>query len=270
MKDILQKKALLIENRNEKYNFIREFLQELILKIMDDTQKFKGWYFVGGTALHIIYDVNRYSEDLDFSSMNSEKIVFNDAIEILVQQLKSYGFNLETKMKTEKTVKSSLFKFSKILYETKLSHHTTENLLIKLDLDTNPPKGAGFALTAVNKNFLFKIPHYDLPSLFAGKLHAILCRTYVKGRDYYDFLWYLTKKIPVNKSLLENAYKQTQQKEIRCDTETLVTLLEEKLQSINFDVVINDVKSFIKDEKELALINRDILGKLIGTIEISQ
>src|SRR3989338_11096338 len=153
MKEILLKKALVIENRNEKYNLIREFLQELILKIMDDTQKFQGWYFVGGTALHIIYDVNRYSEDLDFSYSSAQKEAsFQDAIETIVKNLKTYGFTLATKMKTKGTVKSTFIKFSHILYETKLSHRETESLWIKLDLDTNPPQGAEFALTPVNRN----------------------------------------------------------------------------------------------------------------------
>lgn len=270
MRDILIKKAKEIEGREERYNFIREFVQELILKIMDDSKKFSSWCFVGGTALHILYDMNRFSEDLDFVNIR-EKIseeLFLEQIDDIKKVLLDYHFVCNTKSTPVGSVKNTFFKISEILFETKVTHRKEQNLSIKVDIDTNPPEGGGYIISPVNKQFFFKICHHDLPSFFSGKLHTILCRAYTKGRDFYDLVWLLTKKNKVNKLLLENAYFQTQKKKMLFDKENLINLLAERIAKVDFREVHNDLSQFLVDKSELELINKELILKEINNIEI--
>lgn len=241
----------------DRFNYLREHLQLLILRILDEQGFFQNLSFVGGTALRILYDLNRFSEDLDFCLIEKKNYSFANVIERIEYQLKLENIQVETRYKDHKTVASAFIKFNNLLYELGLSTLKDQKINIKFEVDQNPPTGYKTSLSIINKDFLVAINHFDLPSLFAGKLHALLCRKYVKGRDYYDFLWYVGKKIKPNYVFLDQAILQTENKQVSLDAMGLSQLLIDIFESVDFEAIKEDIKPFLADPKELRLFQKD-------------
>jgi predicted nucleotidyltransferase component of viral defense system len=239
----------------EKFNYLRELIQIQTLKIIDQQGFSKDIAFVGGTALRILYDLNRFSEDLDFSLINTENFDFENMLDQLCKRFLLLNINLKINSKTKNNVYIAQLKFEKLLYELGLSSLAEQKLYIKLELDINPPEGADLEYT-MQEGF-FGIRHYDLSSLYAGKLHAILHRRYTKGRDYYDLMWYLTKKVKPNLLLLNNAITQSTGKKSKLDMASLKTSLIKRLQETNFKEVHSDLETFVQDSLELRALNQD-------------
>ena len=253
MKDVLAAKLAHLESNEEKYNIAREFLQELILQIMDRQGYFSHLAFVGGTALRILYDLPRFSEDLDFCLVKPAGFRFDRLLGALKRELGLNGFEVEAAAeKKDKAVLGEFIRFKGLLYELGLTSHKNEKLFIKLEIDAHPPSGWRTEIALVNKDFLFKVQSYDLPSLFASKLHAFLFRKYAKGRDYYDLLWFLARKTPVNYRLLSAAAEQTERKKYRLDAAGLKRLLIEKINRADFPKIISDAAVFLgrREEKD--------------------
>jgi len=250
MKDILTNKLNKLVTSEEKYNAAREFLQELILQIMDRRGYFANLAFVGGTALRILHDLPRFSEDLDFCLVNGRGFKFGVLLANLKKELGLNGFEIEAAREKERTVLSEFIRFKGLLFDLGLTRHKSEKLFIKLEIDTKPPAGYRTEIAMVNKDFLFKVQSYDLPSLFASKLHAFLFRKYAKGRDYYDFLWFLAGKTPVNYELLSAAAKQTEGQGYQLDEASLKQLLIDKIEQTNFPHVLHDATLFLSRKEE--------------------
>ena len=249
---------------NEKINLTREFLQILILKIMNDKKMFDSYAFVGGTCLRILYDLRRFSEDLDFSLIAKEGMEIGQVHAQCLKALRLYGLECEAKPRSVGAVAGMMMKFPGLLKELGLSPLSGQKLSIKWESDTNPPGGWLSTNTIVNKHFMFNVAHYDLPSLFAGKLHACFYRTYTKGRDWYDFLWYLSKKIKPNFTMLNNAITQTQKKESCINEDNFKDHLLEHVEKIDFEVVKKDVERFLEDKDALNVFDKE---KIRDTIE---
>lgn len=250
MKELLLQKLAAFNSREDKLNFAREFLQELILQIIDRKGYFKNLAFVGGTALRTIYDLPRFSEDLDFSLVNPKGFTLKRMLAAIKRELELSGFAVEEAPGKEKTVQSDFIKFKGLPYDLGLSEHKNEKLFVKLEIDALPPPGFVTEIVMINKNFLFKVRCYEPASLFAGKLHAVLFRKYAKGRDYYDLLWFMTRKIPVNYELLSNAVVQTEKKSFSMDPEALNRLLAAKIDKADFGHIRNDVRPFLAKKEE--------------------
>ena len=249
---------------NEKLNLTREFLQILCLKSLSDKGYFDHLAFLGGTSLRILFDLRRFSEDLDFSIHQTKGFNLEKMDDDLRRSFALHNLPFEPKIKSERNVHSLLMKFSGLLKELGLSPLAAQKLSIKLDINMNPPKGWNLIDTIVNKIYLFRIAHYDLPSLYAGKLHALLFRKYTKGRDLYDFVWYLGKKVKPNFILLNAAIEQTQKKDLGISEENFKSFLLNKIQHVDFDTAKKDVQRFLEDKKELALFD---LKTIQNTIE---
>lgn len=270
-KEIL-KKAKKGRHSQEKLNLLREELHHLILQEVDRKRGFKNLCFVGGTALRMIYGLDRFSEDLDFSVSLQGKGSFSlePLAKGVAQSLQAFGIDCEiAKMKIIQAVHSCCFQFSDLLHPVDPSFRKGQKLVVKFDVDTNPPEGARESLSPVSGDHLYKVRHYDLPSLFAGKLHALLYRQYSKGRDLYDFLWYRGKKTAVNAALLENAVRQTQGKAVHCTPETLQNLLKERFEKINFKTARNDVERFLEDPRSLSLFTKEIFMEAVNGLELN-
>jgi hypothetical protein len=141
-----------------------------------------------------------------------------------------------------------------------------EKLSIKLEIDTLPPTGARCERRIITRHMSFLLQYYNLPSLLAGKLHAILNRKYAKGRDWYDLIWYLSQCPPVNPnlSLLQNALDQTQDVGYY-DAQSWRELVRERLDSFDIQVIRNDVSPFLERPQDAAPLTRDnLLGLLRG------
>lgn len=259
MIDLLkQKLAVYPGSRNDKYNYLRELFQLLILKKLDESGYFQQIAFVGGTALRILYDIHRFSEDLDFSLISHKKFDFIKLIDKLKFEFKHESVGVDVKVKTSAAVCFALFKFKDVLFKTGLSSHKDQVIMIKLDVDLKPPAGYHTQLSVISKEYLIAINHFDLPSLFAGKLHAILQRKYTKGRDYYDYLWYQGRGIKPNMTMLNHALEQTMGNNPRLTENDLQLLLKKRFDETNFDKVKADIEPFLQDSRELRLYIKEV------------
>jgi predicted nucleotidyltransferase component of viral defense system len=266
MKDYIKQLVERITDNNLARCMTREYLQSRVLEILQENDAFVNWAFVGGTALRFLYSMPRFSEDLDFSLV---KVGLEDNFTDLMKKIKSaFGkedYALTVKAKSEKTVKSAFLNFSGLLYEIGLSPHRSETISIKVEIDTNPPPMATFETTVVRRHCLLNLQHYGKSSLLAGKLHALLSRKYVKGRDLYDLMWYLSDKTwpDPNIVFLNNALKQTGWRgkkitEGNWRKETAVCI-----SKYDWKKVISDVRPFVEKQKELEMLTKEILIKLL-------
>ncbi|OGF50847.1 MAG: hypothetical protein A2044_08410 [Candidatus Firestonebacteria bacterium GWA2_43_8] len=249
----------------ERVNRTREFLQVLMLKILFDRGYFENIAFAGGTALRILYGLRRYSEDLDFSLVKKEKYDFDKIADALLFELGKNGFKVEEKRRTVQTVNSVLLRFSGLYGKLDLPGQSDEKFLVKLEVDSNPPKGGKSVIMPLTDRFVLAVNTFDLPSLFAGKLHACFFRKYTKGRDFYDLVWYLGKRITPNLKLLNNAVIQTEKKDLKLTELTYKDFLAEKLKKVDFTGVRKDVEVFLEDKNELKLLDKELILKMLNT-----
>ena len=263
MLELIENKIKEENSRENKINILREFLQILILKILRDKNAFLNIAFVGGTCLRILYDLKRYSEDLDFSLTLKKGYDFLTLLEKFKKEMELSNIQIELKYKTG-IVDSCFIKFSNVLQRLNIQHHRDEKLNIKLEIDTNPPKGAATEEKLINNQFIFNLVAYDLPSLMAGKLHAVLCRKYVKGRDYYDLLWYLTKNLSPNIKQLNNSIIQTEKENWKITNKNWKDFVLKKIKDLNYKKIQSDVAPFLQTKEEADLIKFDTFKKLIG------
>ena len=212
MKEYLHQ--LLQETRNAVYqrNLAREYLQARILESLQRSGAMIPLAFQGGTALRFLYNIARFSEDLDFSlERPSDKYEFRSYLKAIQSEFQAEGYNVQIKVNDQKTVHSAFVRFYGLPYELKLSTQPNEALSVKIEVDTHPPAGAILETDIVRRHITLNLQHHDRASLMAGKLHAILQRNYAKGRDLYDLVWYLSDPNwpEPNLNLLRNALAQT-------------------------------------------------------------
>jgi len=243
----------------DKLNRTREFLQIIALKIMYDKGVFDNIAFTGGTALRILFNLRRFSEDLDFSLISKKGYNFEKINQDLIYGLKLYGLDVESRPETDKNVHSSFLKFSGLLKELGFSPLKGQKISVKVEVDTNPPAGGKVEKTIVNKVYMLGITHFDLPSMFSTKLSACFYRKYTKGRDFYDLVWYLSKGIKPNFRLLNNAIKQIEGSAPRINEENFKDFLLNKIDKVDFSLVRKDVERFLEDKSELKLLDKKII-----------
>ncbi|MCK4415040.1 MAG: nucleotidyl transferase AbiEii/AbiGii toxin family protein [Candidatus Eisenbacteria sp.] len=193
-------------------NVLREYLQACILRSLHESEASVNLSFVGGTALRFLFNLPRFSEDLDFSLERRDGYDPSRWMDKLGRDLSLAGFDLTLKRNDRKTVHLFWIRVAGILAESGLADRPEQKLSIKLEIDTQPPAGAVSLTEIVTRHIMFSVRHHDLPSLMAGKIHALCTRSYSKGRDWYDLLWYRTQRPPVEPNLimLQNALDQTE------------------------------------------------------------
>ena len=217
----------LLQNRLESYrctsaeeemNALREMLQEMILAALSRTDFFTKAAFHGGTQLRIFEGVRRFSEDLDFALV-SKDAAFDlfPYMEKIAAEMSAMGVELEVKDKTKASAavrkgflkNDSLVKILELRFAGKRgSAGCPAKISIKMEVDANPPSGATYCAAQLFFPFPASVRNFDRESAFAGKMHALLCRGYVKGRDWFDFVWYVGEGVRINHSLLSSALNQ--------------------------------------------------------------
>lgn len=253
----------------EMENALKEVIQEIALAGLARAKFFEVAAFYGGTAARIFHGLPRFSEDLDFTllSKNAEfslKPFFNAVSEML----ESFGVSVEIEelvKNVETPIESAFLKantkihFLKIEIAKKFADRIQSNkkLNIKFEVDTMPPLGFETEIKVLPPPITASVRLLTPSCLFAGKMHAILFRDWknrVKGRDFYDLLWYLGLKTPLSLSYLERKMREggkwTEGRTLLRDD--LIHLLEQRLQTINFISAAKDVEAFIRDPAELA------------------
>lgn len=250
-------------NLLDKKNAIKEIMQEIVLCGLSRAGFFEKAVFYGGTALRIFYGLDRFSEDLDFS-LKTPDLNFNleKYFPILEREVNALGLNVKVEKK-EKTfdsaIKSAFLKGNTkehllLFYSNdKLENINPDEVIkIKFEIDTNPPPFATFETKYKLEPSPYEISLYDLPSLFAGKIGAVLCRAWksrVKGRDLYDYIFYLQKNATFNLKHLQARLVQAGfiEKDNQLTLEDVKQLLNNKFDSIDYEEAKKDVIPFVKD-----------------------
>ncbi|TKJ32350.1 MAG: hypothetical protein CEE38_23375 [Planctomycetes bacterium B3_Pla] len=269
----------LVQNRLDSYNCkssieeehaIREITQEMALAALGRTDFFKHAMFQGGTCLRIFYGLNRFSEDMDFILKGTNKdFTLQPHIQAVSDELKAYGYDIEItdRSKADIAVRKVFLKDDSLGQVLQLQYvgksEPSKKIRIKLEVDANPPLGSGMEIKYVDFPFVSSVTVQDKPSLFAGKIHALLCREYVKGRDWYDFLWYTSQDIGINYDFLSSALRQHgpwQDEDIHVDLRWCVKHLENKIGSIDWVAAREDVRRFVRitEQPSLGLWSREL------------
>ena len=278
-------KSYQVDNIYDRKNAMKEIMQEIVLCGLSRAGFFKEAAFYGGTALRIFYGLDRFSEDLDFS-LEQINLDFDlcSYFPVLEKEVKTFGLNVEIQEK-EKT-KDSNIRSAFLKGNTKehlLLFYADERLVgtvdknevvkIKFEVDTNPPAFA----TYEHKYRLLPVPYeirlYDMPSLFAGKIHAVICRGWqsrIKGRDLYDYIFYLSKAVTVNQRhlrarLIDSGYISENQE---CTLEEIKTMLKNRFDSIDFLQARKDVEPFIRDTSVLDIWSSDFFKQITEGLKV--
>ena len=272
MNNILQKmlEKYEINSEQDEINAMKEIIQEIVLSGLSRGKFFDEAAFYGGTALRIFYGLDRFSEDLDFALIKpNPNFDLSKYFSFIEEEIKSYGLKLIINKKEkgkESNITSAFLKGDTmthiLLFFTDNNHQTNNKLLkdikIKFEVDINPPAGANYELKYQLLPSPYQIRLYDLPSLFAGKIHAILCRKWnlrTKGRDLYDYVFFLSLNTKVNIDLVKNKLIESKyiEENDSFNLDILKKLLKEKFKEINYDNAKEDVKPFIKNQSSLDL-----------------
>ena len=272
-----------LTTQNDYRNALREILQEVALLGLWRIKFFEKAAFYGGTALRILYGLDRYSEDLDFSLLLPDKhFSLAPYGESLKREINSFGFHVEfsQKVKIKETQIESAFLKSNTLQEFVVINtpadlpqnlHPQQSLKIKIEVDTNPPSGFITETRYMLKPLPFSIRILNLPDLFAGKLHAVLCRKWksrVKGRDWYDLMWYVSNHPYVRLSHLESRMRQTgdySNKE-NLTKNMLKEMLHSAVDTLNVEQARKETSVFIKNPQNLAVWSKEFFHDIINRI----
>ncbi|MEC4272688.1 nucleotidyl transferase AbiEii/AbiGii toxin family protein [Adlercreutzia sp. R25] len=273
-------------NAFDRKNAAKEVIQEIVLCGLSRAGFFDKAAFYGGTALRIFYGLDRFSEDLDFSLMEPDEgfdlARYLDAVQ---SEARSFGVNAEVRMKEktgESDIQSAFLKGNTREHLLLFYPHdgpwsgvpADEKLKVKFEIDVNPPAGAGFSRAFRLLPAPYEINLYDEPSLFAGKIHAVLCRGWknrVKGRDLYDYLFYLGRGTPVNLAHLRARMEQTGSlSDGVLELGDLQALLQDRFSVIDFKEARRDVEPFLADRRSLDLWSVDFFCQVTNGLRESR
>jgi predicted nucleotidyltransferase component of viral defense system len=278
-----------IFNRYEKSKIseqtkIREILQQMALLGLERQGFFEKAAFYGGTALRILYGLDRFSEDLDFTLLKpNPNFDFTPYLEGMRKELSSFGFNMDVTKKVksvETSIVSAFMKMNTIELYLAIGEATkakgvihNEKVQIKLEVDTNPPSHFRFENHLVLNPVTFYVLTLHKSDLFAGKMSAILYRAWkgrVKGRDWYDLIWYIQHKVPLSISYLQACMRQAGNlgPNDLLDRKQLLEMLNVKIRSIDWESAKADMRSFISDPQSLEIWSPKFFSALIEHLQI--
>ena len=258
----------------DKLNAIREVMQQVALSGLAKGGFFDKAAFYGGTCLRIFHGLKRFSEDMDFSLLESTPdFDFRPYFDCIEEEFAAAGqkVNITLKKKTKITpIQSAFLKSDTALFNLSLERGRVIN--IKLEVDTTPP------LDFATEDKLLLLPRsfyvrcFSLPCLFAGKMHALLFRSWknrVKGRDWYDFEWYVRKGVALDfKHFCRRAYQFASVPEDSLTQQNFQQLLLNKIREVRFTSAIDDVRPFIRNQDSLQLWSSDYFEQIADLMKI--
>ena len=268
---------------NENKAVLREILQSIVLIGLSRADFFKKASFYGGTALRIFYGLNRYSEDLNFTlNEKNDSFSLEPYTESIKNVASSYGIELDINIKKNEIktpVESAFAKLNtyqtfinlKINDELASLLHKDENIKVKFEIDLNPAIGFNVESKWIDMPEFANVIVLDESSLFAGKLHAIICRNYkntVKGRDYYDFLFYIKKRIKPNLNYLKNKLIESGKikENDKFDIDTLKRMLKDRFEVVDFNQVKIDAERFVVNNENLSYYSKELFVDMISKL----
>ena len=252
-------------------NSIYEVSQQIVLAGLADGRFFDKAAFYGGTCLRIFHGLNRFSEDMDFTLLKEDSSFnFEQYFQPVIDQFALVGRKVEIKKKDKKSfgkVESAFLKDTTDVYD--ISFQTERSIKVKIEVDTVPP--LKFAteqkILLQPKSFLTRC--VTLPDLYAGKMHALVFRAWksrIKGRDWYDFEWYVRNGIPLDWNHLHERILQFNGQEITLDE--FKSALRDRLGSADISRVKEDVLPFLNNPGELDIWSNDYFLQLADMMKI--
>lgn len=259
-----------LSTEQKKRNAIFEVNQQVILAGLHNGGFFDVAAFYGGTCLRIFHGLQRFSEDMDFSLLEAdEKFDFEEYFQPIIDEFALVGRQVDIKKKDKKNfgkVESAFLKDNTDVYD--ISFRTDKSIKIKIEVDTNPPLNFHTEQKLLMQPHSFMTRCFVLPDLFAGKMHALVYRAWknrFKGRDWYDFEWYVRRNVPLNFAHFSERVRQFNNVDIERDE--FMEKLKERLSSANINQVKNDVLPFVRNPKELDIWSNDYFLLLADKIK---
>ena len=254
----------------ERRNAIFEVNQQVILAGLYNGGFFDVAAFYGGTCLRIFHGLQRFSEDMDFSLLApGDKFDFTKYFQPIMDEFAIVGREVEIKRKDKKSfgkVESAFLKDNTDVYD--VSFQTDKSIKIKIEVDTQPPLNFQTEQKLLLQPHSFMTRCFTLPDLFAGKMHALVYRGWknrVKGRDWYDFEWYVRHNVPLDFAHLAERVRQFNNEEI--EREAFMAQLKDRLASADINQVKNDVLPFVRNPKELNIWSNDYFVQLTDMVK---
>ena len=254
----------------ERRNAIFEVNQQVILAGLYNGGFFDVAAFYGGTCLRIFHGLQRFSEDMDFSLLApDDKFDFTKYFQPIIDEFAIVGREVEIKKKDKKSfgkVESAFLKDNTDVYD--VSFQTDKSIKIKIEVDTQPPLNFRTEQKLLLQPHSFMTRCFTLPDLFAEKMHALVYRGWknrVKGRDWYDFEWYVRHNVPLDFAHLAERVRQFNNEEI--GQEAFMAQLKDRLASANINQVKNDVLPFVRNPKELDIWSNDYFIQLVDMMK---
>ncbi|MFR9500452.1 MAG: nucleotidyl transferase AbiEii/AbiGii toxin family protein [Rikenellaceae bacterium] len=255
-----------ITTDNDRRNATYEVMQEITLAALWRGGFFEKTAFYGGTCLRIFHSMPRFSEDMDFSLLSHDgDFDLESYFPAIIAEFKAAGRDVEIKRKEKKSfgsVESAFLKDDTATYD--VAFRTNKSIKIKIEVDINPPLEFTTEQKLLLHPYSFMTRCFTLPDLYAGKMHALVFRNWksrVKGRDWYDFEWYVRKGVALDFNHLKCRIKEFNSVEMTKDE--FVEHLKERLATTDIELVKNDVKPFIKDHSVLDIWSNDYFLQLV-------
>lgn len=283
MNDIIQARLATYKPTNEieQENAIKEIIQEIALYALWRAKFFDVAAFQGGTSLRILHKLPRFSEDLDFMLLRPDPTFdWGPFLRALTSTFEEYGLTPEAvaKEQMDRRIRRAVIKDNAIANQLNLSfaiNDARRKLRIKLEIDVMPPAHSKDEFSFLDFPVDYEVRHQDMASNFALKIHALLCRDYLKGRDWFDFSWYIAQNIFPNLPHLEEALRQfgpwSDDANLSVNVGWLKTAMTEKIASVDWTAAKDDVRPFLRsaDAASLELWGERFfmakLGKLIAS-----
>lgn len=272
------------QTQQQTYDAIREIMQEIALAGLQRSGFFEKAAFYGGTALRIFYQLDRYSEDLDFSLLAIDPgFSLEPYFEAVTSEFRALGMTVsinEKKKSVISSVESAFLKSDTVWKELVLEEVIPQlglinmpSIKIKIEVDKKPPLGFVTEEKLLLRPFSFYVKCFTLSSLFAGKMHALLFRKWknrVKGRDWYDLEWYIKKRIPLDiDHFLLRAKDTGDWQGSSISKEDILDLLKKKIETVDIKNVKEDIERFIPDHTVLDIWSREYFIQLIQQLRFN-
>ncbi|MEG0334367.1 MAG: nucleotidyl transferase AbiEii/AbiGii toxin family protein, partial [Akkermansia sp.] len=262
-------------NNNDKLNAVHEVMQQVALGGLYNGGFFNKAAFYGGTCLRIFYGLDRFSEDMDFSLLTPEPgFRLEPYFDAITTEFAALGQSIDitTKEKTaQSTIQPAFLKSDTAQYDIHLGRD--QKIKIKIEVDTTPPLGFSTEQKLLLQPFSFYTNCFTLPNLFAGKMHALIYRSWknrVKGRDWYDFEWYVRKNVAMDfKHFCERAYQFGSEESGKLTPDRFRTILKDKIKETDLRQVKNDVMPFIKEQNKLNIWSTEYFLHLADMVKLS-
>ena len=262
-------KAYQITSAKEKQNAVYEITQQVVLAGLHRGGFFDSAAFYGGTCLRLFHQLPRFSEDMDFSLLSKENdFKFENYFQPIIDEFDSLGRKVEITKKDKQKfgkVDSAFLKDTTDVYN--VAYQTEKTVKVKIEVDTQPPLSFQTEQRALTLPYTFMVRCFQLPDLFAGKMHALVFRnwkTRVKGRDWYDFEWYVRWRIPLDFRHLQERIREFNGMTVT--KEEFMILLKERLSKTNIKDVKEDVRGFLINPHELDIWSNDYFLQLADMI----